>query len=304
MPRLSLRGSIPKAGPRIFIFMTDGTFDRTLFPGYTNFDVICIGAGGGRGGGYYGTDSEHATHTLRNFGGEGGGGGFHRVQGLLEALGDTIDYEVGVPGTNGVDKDDLDTITDGGDGTSSIFGGFAAASGGNGGKKSISDSKENATGADGGDGGLGGQGEHGWGGKGGIAGIANDPESLGNTPGTDGEDGVLLTGPYEFTSGFFTNPGVIGKGGGGGTGGGARLVDGDTDWIAQFPDPTRGGKGSYDVSEMVFAMGGDPTVDPDTGLILVPGKAGGARATPLTNSWRPFGGSGQQGAVILRLTVE
>jgi hypothetical protein len=304
MTRISLKGSIPQTSPKIFIFKADGTFDKTLFPEYTNYDVITIGGGGGRGGGYYGIDSNHATHTIRTFGGEGGGGGFHRVRGLLSALDATIDYTVGVLGAAGVDKDDLGTITDGADGTASIFGGFASASGGKGGKKSISDSLDDPTTADGGDGGLGGQGVAGYGAKGGIAGIVDDPEAMGNTPGTNGEDGYLREGPFEFTPGYFTNLGLVGAGGGGGTGGGAQLITGDTAWSAQFPFPTSGGVGSYDIDELVYAAAGVPTVDPDTGLVTVSGKAGGARATPITNSWTPYGNSGHDGIIVLRLTVE
>ena len=96
--RLSLKGSLPQLRPRIFIFTESGTFDKTLYPDYTNYDVIAIGAGGGPGGGYHGLDSEHSDRDVRNFGGQGGGGGYHRVQGLLEPLGDTIDIVVGAPG--------------------------------------------------------------------------------------------------------------------------------------------------------------------------------------------------------------
>lgn len=302
--RISLMGSLPQYSPRLFVFTEDGTFDRTAFAEYVYYDVICIGGGGGRGGGYYGEDSENAGNTIRTFGGEGGGGGFHRVRGLLESLDDDIDYTIGVGGDAGVDKDDLDTITDGGDGTASIFGGFAAASGGKGGLKSLSSSIEHSTGANGGDGGIGGQGEPGYGAKGGLAGTVDDPEAMGDVPGTAGRDGVLRQSPYEFLSGYFTNPGLIGEGGGGGAGGLGLLEGGVDPWIPRFPFPTRGGRGSYDLDERVYGPSGDPTVDSDTGLVLVPGVAGGARTTPITNSWTPYGGSGRVGIIALKLTVE
>lgn len=300
--RLSLKGSLPQNRPRLFIFAADGTFDKTLFPEYTNFDAIVIGAGGGRGGGYYGEDSEHAGITLRSIGGEGGGGGYHRIQGVLEGLGDSIDIIVGTPGANGIDHSELDDLTDGEDGATSWFGDICYASGGNGGKKVESASIDFNMGANGGDGGLGGISEHGWGGMGGICGAVDDPEVVGDAPGTNGEDGPLLVGPYEYTIGFFTLRGTIGKGGGGGAGGLARLVD--DEWVRHFPFPTSGGRGSYDLDERVFGPGTAPGIDSETGLVIVPGRGGGARATPLTNSWRPYGSSQQAGLVVVRLTVE
>lgn len=122
--------------------------------GYTNFEAWCVGAMGGHGG--------RVPSWLRNYpsysGGAGGGGGVHRVGGLLADLPSTVLAEVGQAGANGaegsrnapknavlgsdgypvtplvlVDNASYVAPGPGGDGGPSSFGDICKASGGKGG---------------------------------------------------------------------------------------------------------------------------------------------------------------------------
>src|SRR5947209_19271547 len=96
----------PTNPPRLVLTYTaDGTFSGADYQdaGYTNYDVLCIGAGGGGGGAIdkyidvvngrlttlydNGNITEH-TYT-KCTGGAGGGGGIQIVSGLLAALPDS-----------------------------------------------------------------------------------------------------------------------------------------------------------------------------------------------------------------------
>jgi hypothetical protein len=297
--RLVLGGPIAKTDPVVLVFTGSTTFDKTLYSDYTNYDVIAIGAGGGRGGGCEGADTNTPANTVRNYGGAGGGGGFHRVRGLLEVLGDSIDVTVGTPGSDGTDGTDGTDTTNGTDGTYSSFGDFCMASGGKGGKKVVSCSIDENMENDGGNGGLGGQIVAGHGAIGGVAGFV-DPE---DSPAAKGMDGLLYTGPYEFTTGSFTAEGLVGEGGGGGTGGIAFIPPAE-DWRGHIPWATEGGRGSYNSDEAVFGSRGYPFLDPDHYMAIGPGSAGGARITPLNRSTKTYGKSGEPGVVAIRLTKE
>lgn len=301
--RISFAGPLFKLDPVVVRFNVPGTydFDKTLYPGFTNFELIVIGGGGGHGGGLQGTDPSNEDWDVINFGGQGGGGGSHRIKGLLESLDDVTSVIVGAAGANGDDGgDDPDASTPGEDGEASYFGdsGIMAAGGGGGYPSKTLSYIENQL-ADGGKGGLGGTDSPGTGAAGGICGLNNDPEFTEenhHTPGTPGEDGGIT----------LVSGGTIGSGGGGGAGGSLRHDE--TGWHIQPPIPTRGGKGSWSLDEDITAPGGGPEVylsEDDDSINAKPGKAGGARITPIDGSRIvSYGDSEKDGLVAIRLTVE
>lgn len=293
--RISLAGPIVRRDPIVLIFDTPGSFsfDKTLYSGYTHYDAIAIGAGGGKG-------ADLVSGGIKGFGGEGGGGGFHRRQGLLEILDNTITIVVGAHGAPG------STASDGEDGETSYFGSIVRATGGFGGKHCTSVATDFPNpGGNGGDGGIGGisdivtyLGTRYAGALGGVAG-AYDPESFGHhMQPTYGMTGNLVVGPVKVGQSLtYTDDGLIGLGGGGGAGG----------LQSSFPLASAGGKGSYNSEESVFSPGGSPdiyVVAPDSSYLIIPGKAGGARITPLNGSKISYGDSGKDGVVAIRLTAE
>ena len=295
--RIEFSGSLIRPEPVVLTYRTDvEELIHRDFPtqdyidaGYTHFDVICIGAGGGKGGGI---DTNNTGTLVRNYGGEGGGGGFHRVRGLLSILPDPAVIDVGEAGFNGADHvSDPNATTNGGDGGTSSFNDLTCrASGGKGGKHVMSNSLTVTTDADGGQGGVGDRTSPGGGALGGLAGTPS-PGGPG-TPGTDGTDGTYNTVLYD-----------IGEGGGGGAGG-----------VGKYGTPTTcnaatsGGRGAYNPGDTsVYAPGTPPSDDPPTDSgspDIVPGKAGGAKASPLNRLPYVYGDSGQHGVIIVRVTAE
>lgn len=284
--RFELAGTIQETKPGFEIFDSNQDFDTLAYidMGYVNFDVICIGAGGGRGGGI---DTANTGTLVKNYGGEGGGGGFQRVKGVLADLPDSCPIVVGAAGADGNDHNSNPaSTTDGGDGGYSSFNGDTCrASGGKGGKRAQSNSTTVATAANGGQGGIGNRTVAGGGAEGGTAGV---PTATGpGTPGTDGEDGPIGNN--------------IGQGGGGGAGG-VGLYSSAVTCVAG----TYGGRGSYNPDDILVAgPGEDPYLDPLSGAAdIVPGRASGANASPLSGLPYIYGQSGEPGAVIIRLTAE
>lgn len=291
--RFELAGSLIQPDPLVIKFTENQDFDvqKYIDLGYTHFDVICIGAGGGMGGGI---DTANTGTLVRNYGGAGGGGGFHRVRGLLSALPALCPVVVGAGGALGTEHASNPALTtDGGDGGSSSFNATTCrASGGKGGKRAQSNSLTVATAADGGAGGLGNRTVAGGGAAGGTAGT---PTATGpGTPGTGGADGTL-----------FQN---IGEGGGGGAGGVGKYGSGGTTCNAA----TSGGRGAYNPGDTsVYGPGDTPGNDPGSlSQNIVPGGASGAKASPLNGLPYIYGQSkgerlvGDPGTVILRLTAE
>lgn len=290
--RLELSGSMNRPDPLVLKLSNAIPFlpEQYIDMGYSNFDVVCIGGGGGIGGGI---NTANTGTLVRNYGGAGGGGGLHRVQGLLDALPASCPVVVGTGGAQGAEhgSDPLLT-TDGSDGGYSSFNDTTCrASGGKGGKRSQSNSLTVTTQAHGGQGGVGNSVVAGGGATGGTSGT---PTATGpGTPGTAGSDG--------------TWDGVIGQGGGGGAGGVGKYGGGITAVAG-----TAGGRGSHNPSDLsVYGPGADPSTDPNTGALqIVPGGASGAKASPVNGLPFVYGKSlgklsaGDPGAVFIRLTSE
>ena len=116
--RLELSGSLVHPDPLVIRFDSNQIFDILHYTdlGYTHFEVICIGGGGGMGGGI---DTANTGTLVRSYGGAGGGGGYHRVRGLLSALPVTCPIVVGAGGAVGTEHASNPALTtDGGDGGS------------------------------------------------------------------------------------------------------------------------------------------------------------------------------------------
>jgi hypothetical protein len=291
--RLELAGSLVQPDPLVIKFNASQNFNTQNYIdlGYTHFDVICIGAGGGMGGGI---DTANAGTLVRSYGGAGGGGGFHRVRGLLSALPALCPVVIGAGGTLGTEHSNNPVLTtNGGDGGASSFNDpTCRASGGKGGKRVQSNSLVVGTQADGGDGGIGNRLIAGGGAVGGVAGT---PTAAGpGSPGTVGADGTFLQN--------------IGKGGGGGAGGVGKYGSGGTTCNAA----TAGGRGSYNPGDTsVYGPADTPGNDPSSGSQnVIPGGASGAKAAPLNGLPIIYGQSkgdrlvGDPGTVIIRLTAE
>ena len=285
--RFELSGSLIRPSPLVVTLTFNQSIDISQYinMGHTHFDVICIGAGGGMGGGI---NSENVGNLIRSTGGAGGGGGFHRVQGLLSALPVTCPVVIGSGGSLGLEDQTNPAITtDGGDGGYSSFNGTTClASGGKGGHRVQSNSVTVTTLADGGDGGKGGSNVAGGGGKGGRAGT---PSATG--PGTAGVNAV--DGTYD---------GTIGTGGGGGAGGVSKYG------AVTCNAATAGGRGSYNPADLtVYGPGSPASTDPSSNAAnAMPGGAGGAKTAPISGIPNVYGSSkgarqvGDPGIVVIR----
>ena len=289
--RFELAGSLVHPEPLVLRYENNQSFITAYYVdrGYTHFEVICIGGGGGMGGGI---DTGNTGTLIRSYGGAGGGGGFHRVRGLLSALPESCPIVVGAGGAPGTEhSSNPSMVTNGGNGGPSSFNDTTCrASGGEGGKRTQTNSVTAGTIANGGDGGVGNRINVGGGGDGGVAGTPSDTGP--GIAGTSGADGTL-----------FNN---VGKGGGGGAGGVGKY-GGVTCNAA-----TSGGRGSYNPGNTaVYGPADTPGNDPSSGAQnVVPGGASGAKASPLNGLPTIFGQSkgerltGDPGIVIIRLTAE
>lgn len=104
--RLELAGGITHPDPVVLIYTSPDNFDTLdwIGKGYSHFDVTCIGGGGGMGLGF---DSPE-DNFLKAFGGRGGGGGYHRVHGLLSGLSADAPIVVGSGGADGFEPTEED----------------------------------------------------------------------------------------------------------------------------------------------------------------------------------------------------
>lgn len=278
--RFELAGTSIRPAPIVIRIIQNENFypDNYVQMEYTNFEVICIGAGGGTGGGIDTGDA------VRSYGGAGGGGGYHRVRGILLALPNICPVVIGLGGSPGTDHaSNPGLTTHGADGGYSSFNDTTCrASGGQGGRRVQTNSLTASTLAHGGVGGVGNRINPGGGAVGGAAGSPSPPVS-----GVAGVDGT-----------FFTN---VGKGGGGGAGGLGQYGVSEA-----LVSATAGGRGSYNPGDTsVYGPGFPPSNDPiGGGQLIVPGSASGAKASPLTGLPTVYGQSGKSGIVVLRLTSE
>lgn len=285
--RLGLGGYFGAAPPRVLELVNGVPFLKAnhVALGYTNFDVMCIGASGGRGGGFDSTYTDVIDYQrVRAKGGGGGGGGSHRVQGLLASLPASCPVIVGAAGADEPDEapgtDYLHNRVGGGAGGASSFNDATCrASGGAGGSPPAEGTRDEylqlRPAASGGPGGAGG---------------------VGNALGSGGGG----TGNY-LAGGDGAWNGIIGGGGGGGRGG----------HYTQQPNGSTvgsdGGRGSYSAGDTsVFGPASPVEWDAAVGLYLIAGRGGGAKATPLNLKTTVYGskvgGALGNGFVVIRLT--
>lgn len=314
----ALIGVGESTGVPVLLLPADGdifTAEDYMSLGYTNYEVWCVGAVGGRGGRYR---SMQLGPTVS--GGAGGGGGLHRVVGLLADLPDTVLVDIGQAGADGSEASTgwpmspvmsggsiatplvlnptpgYVSPTPGGDGGASSFGDICRASGGKGGdvarqgpwyRYPSSGSADygfwqvsvtdRATPGDGGEGGLGDRLIAGGGGAGGHS------------------DWVVPEGWTGFLDGHgrqFVKPeigawdGSIGAGGGGGVGEILNWRQDDSDPFTLIPylDPV------FSVRMQQAAAGGKGSFSYADTSVYGPGQA--ASYVPIESTAVPVPGSG------------
>lgn len=335
----ALIGVGESTGVPLALLLEDGdvfTAEDYISLGYTNFEVFCIGAAGGRGGTFYSMRTD-PTYS----GGAGGGGGLHRVTGLLVDLPDTVAVDVGQPGSNGRDAGSgwpknavLDgsgypatplslfdnpsyiSALPGNDGGASSFGDVCKASGGKGGGVARQGPwvrmpygpddyltwqvsvNGRAIPGDGGEGGLGNRVLAGGGSAGGVSSWS------GLAPDNSG-------GSRSFTKpGDGGWDGAIGAGGGGGVGeilSWRRGSDSftligyiDSAYGASMGRAAIGGKGSFSYADTaVYGPGQSYFYIAE---LPVPGSGGGAKIDKLKRYGAFTTGYNPAGAVFVRLT--
>jgi hypothetical protein len=303
--RFSLGGFIAPLDPLVLTLVNGVPFLKADYVdlGYTKFDVLCIGAAGGRGGNAappLGTGGSY----IAAYGGGGAGGGMQIVSGLLSSLPSSCAVVVGAAGADGTDDltpGSLAAVTNGGDGGLSSFNGtLCRGSGGKGGQCPTTLTDGSLVSAYGGEGGKGNKSTPGSntgpttylpiGGGGGQQSPYIDP--------TTAADGRL-----NWTAGG--DPEGVGYGGGGGGGGVKKFVSGVPTVIFNG-----GPGGAGPASDIETRYRGTPGVPTGPGLGIGPGGGGGAgggtRVTPFTHILRTYGSkepnSTPNGAVVIRLT--
>lgn len=327
--------------PKIFVLST-GAFLKTdwVTLGYTNYEVSCIGAAGGRGGDvydpfvnwpYYIVETPGGTYSYivhyydpfldppLDMGGGGGGGGYHHAAGLLADLPDSTPVVVGVAGAHGADgvvgKETVTEVFPPDMPPNSFLDDHffvgAAAVGGDGGASSFNGALCRASG------GKGGHPGRKW-----VAHV----ESKDSVGGQGGIGDQLVAGGGAAGSTALANNGVdgvltdeIGEGGGGGFGGKYTKAFTDTFGLSHPPVVTpasNGGQGSYSFGDLsVFgARGAKDTLtivydnvhypgSAHTNVYggILPGGGGGAKVGTSVKAGSSAPGFDPNGAVILRI---
>ena len=280
MIRASMRVQQTQAPP-LLKFTSPGTFyfDRTAFiaAGYTNYELMVVGAAGGRAGDARG---DAPTNINRVFGAGGGGGGSIKASGLLTSLSSITTLVVGSTGSIGAVGGEAVKAGDGGDGGNSSFGSLVAygGKGATGGKVSdegvIASHPTYSLPSIGGDGG-GNSGSYGAAGDGGEQGYSH-------RVGSD----YVYEPAVNPTNGTGTVNGGCGAGGGGG-----RFTSGGT--IKNQADPGANGA----VGSGFDSSGGSPVGNNG-------GTGGGANIQPITGVAEYFGGGTGylDGVVVIKLS--
>jgi hypothetical protein len=231
---------------RIHIFESSSpttVFKKTvhIMAGYKNYDVMIVGATGGRSG-----DTNSDWTPFKTWSAGGGGGGCLKLRGSLTSLPESSPIVVGIGGTAGANGAQMVKAPDGTPGGQSSFNEHVAfgGQGGKGGRYKFTTNSDKDINSEGGDGG------------GNSAGLG--------TGGVGGVDGELTTSgsgrwAVEPTHGTFVVGGVSpvvggGIGGGGGTGRVKELEPGGV--------PDAGSTGS---SGSGFAVAGQPPGTNDGG---------------------------------------
>lgn len=317
-----MRMKLAGFGGPIFMYLTDGVpFVKAAYValGYTNFDVICIGAAGGFGGGLNaGIEDPHLSYTydhLRTYGGAGGGGGYYRKRGYLNDLPNSCAVVVGVPGTDSSNVrtyTDIPDLVDGENGAASSFNGdFCIAAGGEGGKAAYLWDDEYPRGGNGGRGGTGNTDVSGQG-------------ALGGTSEHHLDESILLT---PGANGLWDPATQIGGGGGGGAGCAGRYAGTGIPGLIRSTNPSEGGAGAYNaIDSSAYAFKGrvQRALDADEfdsdfidygafegsdgiDVYKIPGAGGGATTLYLNSLLLTFGsranGGAGYGAILIRLTA-
>jgi hypothetical protein len=287
--RIHFKGSVRPPEPLVVQLTNAIPFEKAEYEaeGYLYYDVLCIGAAGGPGGGQGWTSPGYSN--IMTSGGAGGGGGSQLVEGLaLASLPSSAPVVVGVGGAAGtfVNPPTASTAAGvGGDGGYSSFNGTTCrASGGKGGKIG------NTSSAVGGYGGDGGAGNRTTAGGGAIA---------------------ATTGYADGVDGTWDPVTKIGKGGAGG-------IAGSGVWPTPtlYVPPKLGGRGAYLSTDQRLTAPRTPLIT--TGQVIERmggGGAGGATAAIFNNQPMAYGtgstslfiiatNTTPNGAVFLRLYAE
>lgn len=312
--RMQLAGGSIDLPPAVLTLTNGIPFQKQQYvdQGYTDFEVVAVGAAAGRGGSFMLYIRGYASGNPAKYfytGGSGGGGGLHRKTGLLANLPATVPVVIGSPGadvTSVAEKESSDSTSTyemprgGSGGYSSFNGAFCIASGGLGGQGARrysygpNPSDLNWIQGEGGSGGNAQSSDAGGGARGGYF-----PGNGTSQPGAEG-----------------TYDGTNGQGGGGGTGGflvydAYGELGNDVGAGAEGFAASRGGGGSTNGATYA-GPGGLPTnfpaggPVPRTGTTLIGGYGGGARLTPISGSLADIGtrayGANGNGAVIIKLS--
>lgn len=251
--------------------------DVLLQAGLTKYDVMCIGAAGGRAGDAVGT-----SNKLIMKGAGGGGGGSIHLKGNLIDLPALINISLGAPGTTGANSGNNVTAGAGTPGGNAVFDTIIAYGGGGatGGKANVVGSMGAGTSSVAGVGGLGGTNSLALG-SGGAGGHSADYEGGQSyvTP-TAGTFVANAMGP------------TFGGGRGGGGGGGAGWIGGFNPIWSGMGDATDGASGSSNGTSGTTGLG-QPKQSPYGGL------GGGANAYPILGVDVAYGGGlSPNGAVL------